>query len=89
MSATTSGAHTLDAVPGNRSISMAIPCVNPTCSHPPANPFFKRLLIASRASLGSGSGEGTAERAQPGTRHFWDECPRKPQIPRPARAAAF
>lgn len=30
MSTTIFGAHTLDEVPGNLSISMAIPCMNPT-----------------------------------------------------------
>lgn len=30
MSATIFGAHTLDEVPGNLSISMVIPCMNPT-----------------------------------------------------------
>lgn len=30
MSATIFGTHTLDEVPGNLSISMAIPCMNPT-----------------------------------------------------------
>lgn len=56
MSATIFGAHTLDEVPGNLSISMAIPCMNPTVAPTHlANPFFKWLLITSYTSLQMGS----------------------------------
>lgn len=51
MSTTIFEAHTLDEVPGNLSISMAIPCMNPTVAPTHLLILFKWLLITSQTSL--------------------------------------
>lgn len=76
MSATIFGAHTLDEVPGNLSISMAIPCMNPTVAPTHLLILFQvavNYLLHFPFQMGSSS--GTGKKAQQGMYYLYDFYP--------------